>query len=130
MNRFKLLRKKTGLSQKEFAWRFDIPLRTYQDWEYDVKQPSEYVANFLEVVVNKYLEEGKPVKKYYMYVIKGESDLQSAGSGAFLTARSAAEEATDRGYTNEEVEICEITEDGDVIVTDIISLSDALELDE
>ena len=68
------------------------------------------------------------MKKYYMYVLRDDADLQSAGSDAFATAREAAEDAVARGYTDEEAEICEITEDGDTIVTDIISISDALEL--
>lgn len=124
----KELRIKTGLSRKAFCEEFKIPVRTVEDWEAGRRNPPEYVKSLLEMAVEKYLNEKENVimKKYYMYTLKGESDLQAICNEEFQTPAEAAEAAEAKGFTGKEAEICEITEDGDAIVTDIIPLEEAL----
>lgn len=45
------LRKLTGLSQKDFGDRYDIPYRTIQNWETEQRSCPEYVEGLLERVV-------------------------------------------------------------------------------
>ena len=52
MNRFKTLRRQTGLSQVKFSQRYHIPLGTLRDWEQMRKQPPEYVFHMLEQIVD------------------------------------------------------------------------------
>lgn len=124
----KELRIKTGLSRKAFCEEFKIPVRTVEDWEAGRRNPPEYVKSLLEMAVEKYLNEKENVimKKYYIYTLKGESDLQAICNEEFQTPAEAAQQATEKGYTTEETEICEIEENGDVIVTNIIPLGEAL----
>lgn len=126
----KELRIKTGLSRKAFCEEFKIPVRTVEDWEAGRRNPPEYVKSLLAMAVEKYLNgKGNVImKKYYMYTLKGESDLQSICNEEFQTPEEAAQQATEKGLTTEEAEICEIEEDedGEVIVTDIIPLEEAL----
>ena len=42
------MRANLGVTQREFAARYNIPLRTVQNWEAGVRQPPEYMANLLE----------------------------------------------------------------------------------
>lgn len=43
----KKVRELTKLTQKEFARIYDIPLRTLQDWEREVRKPPEYLEHLL-----------------------------------------------------------------------------------
>ena len=43
----KELRNKTGLSQKQFAERFGIPLSTLRKWEQGESRPADYVIQML-----------------------------------------------------------------------------------
>ena len=47
----KEIRELTGLNQTDFAKKYDIPLRTYQNWEYGTRKPPEYVLTLLRKVV-------------------------------------------------------------------------------
>ena len=42
------MRNSLGDTQAEFARRYQIPLRTVQNWENGVRVPPEYVMNLLE----------------------------------------------------------------------------------
>lgn len=42
------MRANLGVTQREFAARYNIPLRTVQNWEAGVRQPPEYMASLLE----------------------------------------------------------------------------------
>ena len=44
----KELRNITGLSQAKFAEKYEIPRRTIEDWERDLRIPPEYVVKLLE----------------------------------------------------------------------------------
>ncbi len=48
------LRSITGLSQAKFAALFEIPLKTLQQWEQEVRTPPEYVVHMMrEILLNK-----------------------------------------------------------------------------
>lgn len=72
----KEIRKRTGLSQKEFAFLFEIPMGTYRNWEQGRTNLPDYVFNMLHMIIStkeevicnnleedETLEEGW--KKYY-----------------------------------------------------------------
>lgn len=46
------LRKETGLSQSQFAKKFDIPVGTLQHWEQGIRKPPEYVLSLVERVID------------------------------------------------------------------------------
>lgn len=47
------LRQNTGLSQARFAALYEIPRRTYEDWERGVATPPPYVVNLLRAAVER-----------------------------------------------------------------------------
>ncbi len=49
--RFTQLRESTGMNRKEFAEYLDIPYRTMQDWERDVRTMPSYVFSLIEYKV-------------------------------------------------------------------------------
>lgn len=51
----KELRKRTGLTQKDFAAYFNVPLRTIQKWERNGSAPPEYIFQMMERILD--LEE-------------------------------------------------------------------------
>lgn len=53
------LRKLTGLSQTAFGQRYDIPMRTIQNWENGVSVPPEYVVRMLGRIVSEDLRDTK-----------------------------------------------------------------------
>jgi putative transcriptional regulator len=46
----KVIRRALGLSQEEFAARFDIPLGTLRDWEQGRKEPDAAARAYLRVI--------------------------------------------------------------------------------
>jgi len=57
----KKIRELTGLNQSEFSRKYNIPLRTIQDWEAERRTPPEYVLELLERVVNEDVNKSAPV---------------------------------------------------------------------
>lgn len=51
----KIIRARTGLSQKNFAKKFEIPVHTLQEWEQGYRNPSEYVLKMMDYILD--LEE-------------------------------------------------------------------------
>ena len=49
----KELRLHTGISQKVFYDKYEIPKRTIEDWETERRTPPEYVIKLLERVVKE-----------------------------------------------------------------------------
>ena len=47
----KEIRALTGMSQANFGKKYNIPLRTIQDWETGKRKPSVYVVELLEFKV-------------------------------------------------------------------------------
>lgn len=48
----KEIRKQTGMSQREFAEYFGIPVRTIQEWEQERRQPPPYLSELLERILD------------------------------------------------------------------------------
>ena len=59
-DRIKELRKKTGLSQSRFAAKFEIPVRTLQQWEQGISAPPEYLIRMMAYIM--LLEENAQIK--------------------------------------------------------------------
>lgn len=57
MNELKAIRKKTGLTQAEFAKRYGIPKRTVENWETEVTVPPRYVVELLKRAVDADFED-------------------------------------------------------------------------
>ena len=57
----KKIRELTGLNQSEFSRKYNIPLRTIQDWEAERRIPPEYVLALLERAVNEDMNKSAPV---------------------------------------------------------------------
>lgn len=47
------IRKMSGLSRKDFAERYKIPIRTLEKWEREETKPAEYVVLLLERAVKE-----------------------------------------------------------------------------
>ncbi|MDY4771502.1 MAG: helix-turn-helix domain-containing protein [Lachnospiraceae bacterium] len=47
----KEIRIQTGMSQKEFAEYFEIPLRTLQEWEQERRTPPDYVLGMIQKIL-------------------------------------------------------------------------------
>lgn len=59
MDSIKELRKKTGLSQSQFAKKYHISLKTLQHWECEERKPPEHVNYLLSMVIdNEYKNKG------------------------------------------------------------------------
>ena len=51
MNEIQRIRKKTGLSQAGFADKYNLPVRTLQQWEQNLQNPPPYVLSMLKQIV-------------------------------------------------------------------------------
>lgn len=58
---FKNIRKLSGLTQAEFSRKYNIPLRTIQDWESERRTPPEYVISLLEKTVNEDIKKQEEI---------------------------------------------------------------------
>ena len=52
-NKYRELRRRTGLNMTRFAQKYHIPYRTLQAWELGNQEPKEYVYLLLERAVNE-----------------------------------------------------------------------------
>ena len=51
----KELRKRTKMTQKDFAEYFNIPVRTLQDWEHGRRNPADYLVELIKYKVEREL---------------------------------------------------------------------------
>ena len=51
-DRVRQLRKQTGLSQSQFADKFEIPKNTLQDWEQKRRTPPPYVVSMMAKILD------------------------------------------------------------------------------
>lgn len=51
MNKIKTIRAKDNLTQREFAEKFNIPLKTIQKWECNGSTPPEYIPQLIDKVI-------------------------------------------------------------------------------
>lgn len=71
MNNIKKIRKISGLKRSDFCKKYNIPVRTVEDWEYEKNTPPSYIEQLLERVVKEDLEKGENImlsefKKYHL----------------------------------------------------------------
>ena len=57
MERSGEIRKMLGISRAAFSRKYNIPIRTLEDWDAGKKNPPEYVMNMLERIVNEDKED-------------------------------------------------------------------------
>ena len=86
MNRLKELRKKKGISQKEFSKEHNIPLRTLQSWENGESQfkadRGQQLAEYFDVSLNYLLGfEDEPHKSMYDLAQQNPKDFPSDEDG-------------------------------------------------
>lgn len=55
------MRQQLGVTQAEFATRYNIPFRTIQNWEAGVRKPAQYILDLLQAQVNKDIVNRKTV---------------------------------------------------------------------
>ena len=70
------IRNLLGVSRAEFCRRYDIPLRTVQDWDLGQRQPPEWIYSLLERVVTEDVLGISPVYK----VVKINPDAKDSKS--------------------------------------------------
>jgi putative transcriptional regulator len=64
--RLKIIRRALGLTQEEFATRFQIPLGTLRDWEQGAAEPDQTARSYLKAIagdaaaVHRALQLGVP----------------------------------------------------------------------
>lgn len=52
LNGYKKIRNNLGLSQSQFAKKFNIPLGTLAHWEQGVRTPLQYVISMIKQIIN------------------------------------------------------------------------------
>lgn len=70
--KFKELRKQTGLNQKEFSEKYGIPCRTYQRWEEEGAEQYKYTLLKYAVEFDLYLNCLDQKKDGKFYIIRNE----------------------------------------------------------
>lgn len=97
MNRLKELRKKKGISQKEFSKEHNIPLRTLQSWENGESQfkadRGQQLAEYFDVSLNYLLGfEDEPHKSIY--------DLAQQNPEHFPSDEDGSQDITPQGLVD------------------------------
>ena len=59
MSTIKEIRTLTGLSQKAFCEKYEIPRRTLEDWERGHNEPASYLVKMLERIVTEDIRSEK-----------------------------------------------------------------------
>lgn len=73
---FARLRKATGLTQKAFSKRYEIPLRTIEHWESGDRTPPDYLLNFLREKIENESSASLPKEICYEALIWNCQKLQ------------------------------------------------------
>lgn len=79
------IRSLLGVSRAEFCRRYDIPLRTVQDWDLGQRQPPEWIYSLLERVVTEDVLGISPVYKV------GITDIKDNDSKSFCELISSTD---------------------------------------
>lgn len=97
-----LMRKDSGLNRTQFGKKYNIPLRTLENWEKEVTDAPEYVIDLLGRVVYADLTGKKP--RFYVVVIGKHDEWFIAETDSYLEAVTAAR--INKDHTTEgEIEI-------------------------
>ena len=65
--RLKQMRSNTGMTQKNFAAKFDIPVSTYEQWEMGMRTPPTYIVDMIATIL---LMENDPFKSIDVLIDK------------------------------------------------------------
>ncbi len=79
----KHIRATTGMTQKEFAEYFNIPLKTLQKWEQGERTPPRYVTELIKYKINKEETNMNKTVKKAMEIMEGayKQDLPDVNIG-------------------------------------------------
>lgn len=75
-----------GISRAEFGRRYNIPIRTLEDWDAGKKNPPEYVMAMLERIVR----EDKDMLYVLILSTRGHEEIQTIGTLEEMTKREDA----------------------------------------
>lgn len=84
----KEVRALTGLSQRKFGEKYNIPTRSIEQWETEQRNPPGYVVELLEKVVKTDIKEEMEMKKTGTFVV-----VDDAGTDVFNEFFDTKEEA-------------------------------------
>lgn len=73
----KEMRELLGLTQEQFAQKYNIPKRSIQNWESGERKPPEYVVELLERAVKEDVREKRTMKKISLIHFSAEKKLNS-----------------------------------------------------
>lgn len=77
------IRKILGVSRAEFSRRYNIPVRTLENWDAGIQNPPAYVLELLERVVT----EDKNMKYILILSVKGEEEVIDIGDLGSMTKK-------------------------------------------
>lgn len=97
MNMITKLREFSKVSRAEFSRRYNIPLRTLEDWESGKRTPPEYVTLLLERAVKEDIKKGGKTMFNTIILKKGE--------GTVSLKESVEKGATIWGYDSDPEEV-------------------------
>lgn len=105
MTRSRQIREMTGLSRVEFSRRYNIPLRTLENWDAGKSEPPAYVLDLLEKVI-----EPQEVRDYLiMWQTDSQWNTEMIQSFSAQKAVELARKSIPRGA--EITEVAEIRRD-------------------
>jgi putative transcriptional regulator len=97
-----LMRNDSGLNRTQFGKKYNIPLRTLENWEKEVTDAPEYVIDLLGRVVYADLTGRKP--SFYVVAIGKHDEWNRGHFESYIEAIKAAREELERA-TSEELEV-------------------------
>lgn len=77
------LRHLTGLSQAKFCQKYDIPLRTLQDWELGRRNAADYFVKLLYRVVMEDIKKEEEMESKIWYAVMRDREDNDWGYGSF-----------------------------------------------
>lgn len=90
----KKIRGATGMTQKDFASYFEIPVRTLQNWEAKHREPASYILKLIQYKVKK---EMLDVKKYNL-VERNQGEVEVVATGTLDHIVSFLKDNTDKYF--------------------------------
>lgn len=89
-----LMRKDSGLNRTQFGKKYNIPLRTLENWEKEVTDAPEYVIDLLGRVVYSDITNKKPV--FYVVAIGKHDEWDCGRFDSYIKAIKTASEEWER----------------------------------
>ena len=86
MNKSEEIRAILGISRSAFSRKYNIPLRTLEDWDAGKKTPPDYVMDMLERIVR----EDKEMLYVLILSTRGNEEIQTIGTLEEMTKREDA----------------------------------------